>query len=95
MNHSLFFEAFVKTLNPPASTALIPSFDNQDETFATAFDILREAIDQRAFPAASIGVAHGGKLVALKSFGRINPGRISPEAGASAFSPASPERGKL
>ena len=65
-------------MNPPASTSLISSFDNQDETFASAFKILREAIDQRAFPAASIAVTHGGKLVALKSFGRINPEASAP-----------------
>jgi len=87
-------------LNPPASTAPIPSFENQDETFASAFEILREAIDQRAFPAASIAVARGGKLVALKSFGRISPDSINPEASApgfssSSFSDSSGEGGKL
>ena len=80
----------VKTLNPPASTALIPSFDNQDETFASAFGIIREAIDQRAFPAASIAVTQGGKLVALKSFSRINP-----EAAAPSKSRSSREGGKF
>jgi CubicO group peptidase (beta-lactamase class C family) len=33
--------------------------------------LVREAIAQRAFPAASIAVTHAGKLVALKSFGKL------------------------
>jgi CubicO group peptidase (beta-lactamase class C family) len=33
--------------------------------------VLREAIAQRAFPAASIAVTQAGKLVALKSFGKF------------------------
>ena len=32
---------------------------------------MREAIHQRAFPAASIAVTHGDRLFALKSFGRL------------------------
>src|SRR5580700_5142867 len=50
---------------------LAAAFDDQDELFASAFSILREAIAQRAFPAASIAVSHEGKLVALKSFGHF------------------------
>ena len=50
---------------------LAAAFDDQDELFASAFSILREAIAQRAFPAASIAVTHEGKLVALKSFGHF------------------------
>jgi CubicO group peptidase (beta-lactamase class C family) len=49
---------------------LLPAFDQQDDVFSSAFAILREAIEQRAFPAASIAVTHAGKLVALKAFGR-------------------------
>jgi CubicO group peptidase (beta-lactamase class C family) len=53
------------------SYSLIPDFDGQDDRFAAAFAILREAIEQRALPAASIAVTQAGKLVALKSFGRF------------------------
>lgn len=51
--------------------ALAPDFDRQDDQFSSAFAVLREAIEQRAFPAASIAVTHQGKLVALKSFGKF------------------------
>lgn len=62
---------------PESSDALnnIPTpnaaFDNQDQQFSAAFSILREAIAQRIFPAASIAVTYKGRLVALKSFGRL------------------------
>jgi len=44
---------------------------HQDKTFASAFSILREAIGERVFPAASIAVTHSDKLLALKSFGKF------------------------
>jgi CubicO group peptidase (beta-lactamase class C family) len=53
------------------SAMLAAAFEDQDELFASAFSILREAIAQRAFPAASIAVTNQGKLVALKSFGHF------------------------
>jgi CubicO group peptidase (beta-lactamase class C family) len=59
-------------LTVPAN--LIPDFDHQDETFVSAFTVLRDAITQQAFPAASLAVTHKGRLTALKSFGQINPG---------------------
>ncbi len=45
------------------------AFGNQDEIFASAFSILREAIAARAFPTASLSVTCRGRLVALKAFG--------------------------
>jgi CubicO group peptidase (beta-lactamase class C family) len=58
---------------PGSSHALnhspIPSFDDQDQRFSAAFSILRQAIADRAFPAASVAVTQAGKLTALKSFG--------------------------
>lgn len=53
------------------SPALQADFENQDERFAPAFGILRDAIAARAFPAASVSVTLEGKLVALKAFGRF------------------------
>ena len=54
------------------SHALIPDFDGQEGgRFSAAFAILREAIEQRAFPAASVAVTHAGKLVVLRSFGQF------------------------
>ena len=58
------------TLTDLAPT-LVPAFDHQDEVLVSAFSVLREAITQRAFPAASIAVTHADKLVALKSFGHF------------------------
>ena len=51
--------------------SLLPAWDSQNKVFSTAFSILEAAIAQHAFPAASIAVAHEGKLVALKSFGHF------------------------
>jgi CubicO group peptidase (beta-lactamase class C family) len=50
---------------------LLPAFDHQDEIFSAAFLVLREAIAQRAFPAASIAVTRQDELVALKTFGHF------------------------
>ena len=50
---------------------LVPDFDHQDEIFSSAFSILRQAIAERAFPAASIAVTHAGRLVALKALGHF------------------------
>jgi CubicO group peptidase (beta-lactamase class C family) len=60
----------------------IPAFDHQDETFASAFSILREAIANRAFPAASVAVTHCGQLVAQKSFGHFTYESIEEDRGA-------------
>ena len=60
------------------TSTLAPAFDNQNEQFSRAFSILREAITQRAFPAASAAVTYKGGLVALKSFGAC----VYPEPGA-------------
>ncbi len=43
----------------------------QDEKFQRAFAVLQAGIEQRAFPGASVAVAHQGKLVALKGLGRF------------------------
>lgn len=53
------------------TAALIPDFNHQDELFSSAFSILRRSIEEHAFPAASIAVAHTGRLIALKAFGKL------------------------
>lgn len=45
--------------------------DHQDEAFSSAFGLLREATEHRAFPGACIAVAHCDRFVALKSFGQF------------------------
>ena len=58
------------------------AYEQQDSVFAEAFAVLRAAIDQRAFPAASVGVTHRGSLVCLKAFGRFTYEPDSPAATA-------------
>jgi len=48
-----------------------PQYENQDRIFSRAFQILADAVEQKAFPGAATAVTHGGKLVALKAFGRF------------------------
>ena len=67
-----------------------PAFDQQDSFFASAFAILRQAITERAFPTASVAITYGGKLVALRSFGRFTYGPEStPVSESSIFDLAS------
>jgi CubicO group peptidase (beta-lactamase class C family) len=56
-----------------------PVYDEQDAHFSRAFDILRNAIAERAFPAASVAVTHQGRLIALKAFGHFTYEPNSPE----------------
>jgi CubicO group peptidase (beta-lactamase class C family) len=60
-------------LNPaPQQLADLPSaFELQDKQFSRAFAMVREAIEQRAFPAAALAVTHRGSLIALRGFGRF------------------------
>jgi CubicO group peptidase (beta-lactamase class C family) len=48
-----------------------PQHEHQDRIFASGFDVLRLAIADHVFPAASVAVTHQGKLVALKAFGQF------------------------
>ncbi|MGA8489513.1 MAG: serine hydrolase domain-containing protein [Terriglobales bacterium] len=62
--------------------APVPADHQQDVVFAPAFELLRQAIADRVFPAASVAVTHRGNLVALKAFGRFTYEANSPEATA-------------
>jgi CubicO group peptidase (beta-lactamase class C family) len=57
----------------------VPAMGEQERVFAQAFEILQAAIRDRSFPAASVAVVRGGKLVALKAFGRFTYQEDSPE----------------
>jgi CubicO group peptidase (beta-lactamase class C family) len=53
-----------------------PSFrasasQQQDSVFARAFDLIKQAIADRVFPAASVAITHHGNLVGLKAFGHF------------------------
>jgi CubicO group peptidase (beta-lactamase class C family) len=76
----------MQPLVPSASSSLLDAFERQDGQFAGAFAVLRDAIAQHAFPAASIAVTHRGPLVVLKAFGHFTYGGQAtsdePKAGA-------------
>jgi CubicO group peptidase (beta-lactamase class C family) len=57
----------------------IAQFANQDEVFRQAFAVLSQAIDEKAFPGASVAITHSRRLVALKAFGRFTFDQDSPE----------------
>ncbi|MGA3210846.1 MAG: serine hydrolase domain-containing protein, partial [Terriglobales bacterium] len=50
---------------------LTPAYDEQDHQFARAFTLLAAAAENRAFPGASLAIAHRGSLVAYKAVGRF------------------------
>jgi len=64
------FFASVQALNNSLPT-LVAAFEEQDDTFSSGFSILKDAIADRAFPAASVAVTHADNLVALRAFGRF------------------------
>src|SRR5579864_424579 len=67
------------SLHKSATSPRIPShYQDQDRIFAAAFKILEHAIEQRAFPCASVAITHSGRLVALKAFGRFTYDKESP-----------------
>jgi CubicO group peptidase (beta-lactamase class C family) len=57
----------------------LAAYENQDSLFAVPFEILRTAIVDHVFPAASVAVIYEGKLVALKAFGTFTYEPNSPE----------------
>jgi CubicO group peptidase (beta-lactamase class C family) len=59
------------------------AYEQQDVVFDRAFEVLRQGIAERAFPAASVAVTSGGKLVALKAFGHFTYDPDSPEVTAA------------
>jgi CubicO group peptidase (beta-lactamase class C family) len=52
-----------------SASILVPDFADQDARFSAAFSLIRNAIEQHAFPGTSLAVAVNNKLLALKSFG--------------------------
>lgn len=72
----------------------VSSYGQQETVFASAFDILKNAIAQHAFPGASVAVTFKGKLIALKAVGRFTYEPESPEVTpASIFDLASVSKG--
>ncbi|HEY1679221.1 MAG TPA: serine hydrolase domain-containing protein [Candidatus Sulfotelmatobacter sp.] len=50
-------------------SSLTAAYEDQDVRFSAAFSAIRQAVENRAFPGASLAVTHAGELAALKSFG--------------------------
>ncbi|MBZ5573809.1 MAG: beta-lactamase family protein [Acidobacteriia bacterium] len=82
---SLPDDASLNTTARMAAQFPVPAYERQELVFAQAFALLREAIAERAFPAASVAVTHEGKLVALKALGRFTFDAGAPEATPSSI----------
>jgi CubicO group peptidase (beta-lactamase class C family) len=68
---------------PPGNgVSLTLDLDHQDGRFGRAFAVLQSGIDQRAFPGASLAVAHQGRLVAWKGLGRFTYDQDAPQVQA-------------
>ena len=63
---------------PVSVSPLLDAFEHQDETLASAFSVLQEAIAERAFPGASVAITFKEHLIALKAFGRFTYETDSP-----------------
>ena len=57
----------------------VPAHGEQDAAFAPAYELIRQAIADHTFPAASIAITHRGNLVGLKAFGHFTYETDSPE----------------
>lgn len=69
----------LRTSSGPAAQFLIPAYEQQEAVFAPAFALLKNAVAERVFPAASVAITHKGKLVAQKAFGRFTYAPDAPE----------------
>src|SRR5208283_5525415 len=69
-------------LNSQPEAALQPAFHDQETRFSRAFALIREAIDQRAFPGAALAVTYHGALIASQGFGRFTYEAPAPEVHA-------------
>src|SRR5208283_3292445 len=56
-----------------------PAFADQEKQFARAFAIVRDAIEQRAFPGAALAVTYRGSLVVSQGFGRFTYDEDAPQ----------------
>ena len=66
------------TTNASSARSLRSQFEDQEQVFTRAFQLLEDGIAQNTFPGASLAIAQSGKLVALKALGRFTYGPESP-----------------
>lgn len=55
-----------------SAKSLTEATSKQDEHFAVAFAEVNEWVNQKAFPGACLAVGYHGRLIALKSFGKMD-----------------------
>jgi len=82
IEHPTFSPKSFPGLNSTAGSGVCfptPAHQEQDAVFARAFELIKQAIADHAFPAASVAITHHGNLVALKAFGRFTHEPDSPE----------------
>jgi CubicO group peptidase (beta-lactamase class C family) len=70
---------FLDFTHTTASHFPVAATDAQNVLFAEVFEVLKAAIKEHAFPAASFAVTYLGKLVALNAFGRFSYEDTSPQ----------------
>jgi serine-type D-Ala-D-Ala carboxypeptidase len=79
IEHSASFPRnFPGSTIPSAPFAPAAAYQQQEAKFAGAFEILRRAVADRAFPGASVAITHKRELVALEAFGRFTYDPQSP-----------------
>ena len=72
------------SLHPLVSSSSLPiaACQQQEKTFSSAFETVRHAVEDRAFPGAAVAVTCKSKLVALKGFGSFTYDANSPAVAA-------------
>jgi serine-type D-Ala-D-Ala carboxypeptidase len=68
----------LETKTTSASRIPPANFEDQEKVFRRSFQVLDEAIENRAFPGASVAITQSGKVVALKALGRFTYDPNSP-----------------
>ena len=68
----------MRITSPASAHPLRVELDNQEETFAKAFQILHAGVAQRAFPSASVAITQSGSLISLKGLGQFTYETDSP-----------------
>jgi CubicO group peptidase (beta-lactamase class C family) len=68
--------------NVQATKPLTNASAGQEAQFARAFELLRNAVVERAFPGAALAITHRGALVASHGFGRFTYDPASPDVQA-------------
>ena len=66
------------TTNASSARSLRSQFEDQEQVFTHAFQVLEDGIAQKAFPGASLAITLSGKLVAFRALGRFTYGPDSP-----------------